>query len=61
MNKLTKENISVIAELLSPLNQPMVEPDIRDLKDTNIVMKWLCRLTDASYESWKRQGAHDGF
>ena len=61
MNKLTNENISVIAELLSPLNQPMVEPDIRDLKDTNIVMKWLCRLTDASYESWKRQGAHDGF
>ncbi|MAI12055.1 MAG: hypothetical protein CBD27_10015 [Rhodospirillaceae bacterium TMED167] len=60
MNKLTNENITGVAALLSPVNPPKTNHDTMPLEGTNIVMKWLWRLTDAGYESWKRQGTHDG-
>ena len=60
MNKLTNENIPVIAELLSPVEQPVADLDKTSLQETNVVMKWLWRITDAGYESWKRRGSYDG-
>ena len=60
MNKLTNENIPVIAELLSPVEKPVADPDKTSLEETNVVMKWLWRITDAGYESWKRRGSYDG-
>ena len=61
MNKLTNENNPVIAELLSPLEQRVAHLDKTSLQETNVVMKWLWRITDAGYESWKRRGSYDGF
>ena len=60
MNKLTNENIPVIAELLSPIEQPAADLDKMSLQETNVSMKWLWRITDAGYESWKRRGSYDG-
>ena len=59
MNKLTNENIPVIAELLSPVEQPVADIDKTSLQETNFVMKWLWRSTEACYESWKRHGSYD--
>ena len=60
MNKFTNENIPVIADLLSPIEQPVADLDKMSLQETNVVIKWLWRITDASYESWKRRGSYDG-
>ena len=50
MNKFTNENIPVIADLLSPIEQPVADLDKMSLQETNVVIKWLWRITDASYE-----------
>ena len=60
MNKFTNENIPVIADLLSPIEQPVADLDKMSLQETNVVIKWLWRITDAGYESWKRRGSYDG-
>ena len=60
MSTLTNENIPVIAELLSPIEQLVADLDKTYLQETIVVMKWLWRITDEGYESWKRRGSYDG-
>ena len=59
MNKLTNENLPVIPELLSPVEQPVADLDKTFLQETNVVMKWLWRFTDAGYDSRERRGSYD--
>ena len=60
MNKLTNEHTPVMAEVLSPVEQPVADLDKTSLQETSVVMKWLWRITDAGYESWKPRGSYDG-
>ena len=58
MNKLTAANNPFYAdELLSPVNQTKV--DVRasnDGEQTPVILAWLYRVTNRSYETWLARG-----
>ena len=57
MNKLTAENAIDVADLLSPVNQPMA--DISDVSPKRKKPEgWFMRMSEASYEAWQKNGAH---
>ena len=57
MNKLTAEHAIDLADLLSPVNQPMA-----DISDASPKRKeaegWFMRMAEASYEAWRKNGSH---
>ena len=57
MNKLTAKHELDAADLLSPINQPMA--DISDeWRQRKKPQGWLTRVSEASYEAWRRNGSH---
>ena len=58
MNKLTSaENPFYVAELLSPVNQPMAGVETLDTPEkTNALLGFLGQLTNYSYDSWLARG-----
>ena len=57
MNKLSAEHATEVADLLSPINQPMA-----DISDASPKRKkpegWFMRISEASYEAWQKNGSH---
>ena len=57
MNKLTAEHAIEVADLLSPINQPMA-----DIAVASPYRKksegWFMRMSEASYEAWQKNGSH---
>ena len=57
MNKLTTEHAIEVADLLSPINQPMA--DISDASPKRRKSDgWFIRISEASYEAWQKNGSH---
>ena len=57
MNKLTAEHALSVADFLSPVNQPMA--DISDAPPKRKKPEgWFMRMSEASYEAWKKNGSH---
>ena len=58
MNKLAVTEKSFdVAELLSPINQPMADVETLDTPEkTNALLGFLGQLTNYSYDSWLARG-----
>ena len=56
MNKVTAEHAIEIADLLSPINQPMADIPDAALKRKK-VEGWFMRMSEASYEAWQNNGS----
>ncbi len=58
MNKLSvEEDPLCVAELLSPINQPMSDVETLDTSEkTNALFGFLGHLTNYSYDSWLARG-----
>ena len=61
MNKLTNGDISLFADFLSHVNQPIAGLGITCFEDINVAMRRLSRVTGAGDESWKRRGHMTAF
>ena len=57
MNKLTPDHALELADLLSPVNQPMA--DVSDeWRQTKKPQGWFMRVSEASYDAWRKNGSH---
>ena len=57
MNRLTADHALDLADLLSPINQPMA--DVSDeLQQSKKLEGWFMRRSDASYDAWRNNGSH---
>ena len=57
MNRLTADHALDLADLLSPINQPMA--DVSDeLQQSKKSEGWFMRLSEASYDAWRNNGSH---
>ena len=57
MNRLTADHALDLADLLSPINQPMA--DLSDeLQQSKKSEGWFMRLSEASYDAWRNNGSH---
>ena len=58
MNKLTAANNPFyVDELLSPVNQPKAHVRAaNDSEQTPVILAWLNRVTNRSYEAWLARG-----
>ena len=58
MNKLTADHTLVIADLLSPINQPMAEGS-DEWQQTKKPQGWFIRMAEASYDAWRNNGSQN--
>ena len=58
MNKVTAEHAIEIADLLSPINQPMADIPDASLKRKK-VEGWFMRMSEASYDAWRNNGSQN--
>tara|TARA_B100001093_G_scaffold248195_1_gene237659 strand:- start:44 stop:229 length:186 start_codon:yes stop_codon:yes gene_type:complete len=57
VNKLTADHALDVADLLSPINQPMA--DVSDeWHQRKEPQGWLMRISEASYDAWRKNGSH---
>ena len=57
MNRLTPDHALEIADLLSPINQPMADVQAVDNSEpTPSLFGWLSDLTNGSYDAWLARG-----
>ena len=58
MNKLTADHAFDVADLLSPINQPMA--DVSDeWQQSKKPQGWFMRMSEASYDAWRNNGSHN--
>ena len=57
MNKLTADHVLDVADLLSPINQPMADVQAVDNSEpTPKLLGFLTDLTNGSYNAWLARG-----
>ena len=57
MNKITADHTVDVADLLSPINQPMADIQLLDNSEpTPALLGWLSDLTNGSYDAWLKRG-----
>ena len=56
MNQINTKHRVDVADLLSPVNQPMA--DVANVRqETSPPVSWFTKWAEASYEGWRRNGS----